>query len=57
MQYKTKNEKDEMKTVIRGDVGLRKRFIVRSILLATSALGMVSGSSMALAQPGETALE
>lgn len=46
-----------MKTVIRGDVGLRKRLIVRSILLATSALGIVSGSSMALAQSGETALE
>ena len=46
-----------MKKGIRGDVGLKRRLIVRNILLATSAFGMVSTSGMTLAQADQPELE
>ena len=46
-----------MKTVIRGDVRLKRRLIVRNIMLATSVFGMVSGSGVALAQSDVPELE
>jgi TonB-dependent receptor len=46
-----------MKKMIKGQFGMKRRPIVRSILLATSALGMVAGSGIASAQEAGGELE